>query len=609
MTHYQRISGPNENFSKWNVACDFNNRNQDKTDIARSCKYINSITKKLERVTYAFEVLKLLPAEPLIKVISKRYLYDHYGNHVNLSLKQRENVRLALINSKIVNWYPMKLVTPNKTINSTPFFLNELGKYYYYNVFGFSPESVSLKFYRDKVVKNRLFSVEQLNILSKHYDNLGYDTKTGLYPFDLIVDDLHGFLLIDQHENTIGIEKRISEAIHQSRTRGILLYFPAMTPEMQRRISAVVAGILYNENRDKKYRPFSYVTYIESAICSGKNTFDWSYYITAPKNYQRAHIPETLSFPKTDIRENDFVSSSMRVLRNNKSYQQKVKQNFNIQYISGLNGKEIVPNIKVSVGIGQILSLWEELANNSEVILTGLCSNQILDSIGSYPRLLIVDGARNGADHLNTLDKFRKNGAQVLELHRNHAKAVLTDDKFLIHSMTTSKYAGNNIDSFAVIDFGEHKDRKLIKEKIYKLLYYFAMEQNENFKTELEDLRKIFQYKIELYPHFNCKVKDWDYFKRLSYLSRVSNSKLIIFSSHLSMKKLAKNCKFLVVQGTSRSDNHDCYMTAIKHGYAVIKRRLWHPRLIFNNEFVSTGSWDFSPIREQKELQMIIHTS
>lgn len=70
---------------------------------------------------------------------------------------------------------------------------------------------------------------------------------------------------------------------------------------------------------------------------------------------------------------------------------------------------------------------------------------------------------------------------------------------------------------------------------------------------------------------------------------------LRICTSHLDIKKLAHLSERIRIQGTSRFANHKYYQLA---HCPVIKERMWHPRLVYSDRFVGTGSWDFAQIKD-----------
>ncbi|MGM0771641.1 MAG: hypothetical protein ACQESU_08565 [Halobacteriota archaeon] len=79
---------------------------------------------------------------------------------------------------------------------------------------------------------------------------------------------------------------------------------------------------------------------------------------------------------------------------------------------------------------------------------------------------------------------------------------------------------------------------------------------------------------------------------------------MTVYTSHQDMRKIALCCKELRIQGTSRLSNH---LSNMDVKGSVLKERLWHPRVAFNEHIVALGSWDFSEILDQKELQVIIY--
>jgi hypothetical protein len=98
------------------------------------------------------------------------------------------------------------------------------------------------------------------------------------------------------------------------------------------------------------------------------------------------------------------------------------------------------------------------------------------------------------------------------------------------------------------------------------------------------------------------KTINWVYYKEIVKFG--TKEPLIVYTSHMDMRKIAKCCKELRIQATSRYVNHLCNSTVKGR---VIKERMWHPRIAFNSHIVGVGSWDFAAIVDQKELQVLIY--
>ena len=284
-----------------------NELNQINKSEASARKYVASIANKLSKVPYAEDVLRIIPGEPVIPIASKKVYVDR--EHVPISLAQREKIRLALINNRILNWKWMVYQNHKGELkNATPYFLNTLGKFYYNVRFKKSPDSIAKSFYQDHAVQNRAFSILHLTLLEKFYRENGHDVKTGKYPFDLVVDGKHGFVLTEFHENSIGIEMRLSEAMLQCQNQDMLLYLPAMNPEHRRRISSIMAGLFF----EGYIGLYTYVTYLEPEICSNRTVSDWSYMRTQTDHNTISPLPkEVLPFPKVDIEDKDIVHNEM----------------------------------------------------------------------------------------------------------------------------------------------------------------------------------------------------------------------------------------------------------------------------------------------------------
>lgn len=258
----------------------------------------------------------------------------------------------------------------------------------------------------------------------------------------------------------------------------------------------------------------------------------------------------------------------------------------------------------------------------ADVIITAMCRKQIRDGIKlsnlpdsqRYPKLLIVNDIPDSETHEKVIKIFESHGTQVMRLHRNHGKAILNRYKLLIHSMTTTKYMGNNRESYCLIDFSEHAQKEFIRQALIQMFHAYGEADATNFIRIWKSIGHLFGGKIAIFAHFgkhdydrseswkkSGKTIKWIFYKEISKFCRKSSLK--IYTSHLSMRKLAMCCSELRIQGTSRFSNHLNYLKV----KAVFKERLWHPRIAFNDHIVGLGSWDFSNILDQKELQVIIY--
>jgi hypothetical protein len=613
-----------------------------KSNVARH-KYVAFVAKQLTKVPYAESLLHILPGEPAIPIAGTKM----YANreHIVLSTLQREKIRLALINSRIVNWKWMVYQNHEGELkNATPYFLNALGKFYYNNRFKKSPDSVSKSFYQNKAVQNRAFSILHITLLENFYRTAGHDVELGQYPFDLIVDKKHAFVCTEFHENSIGIEMRLSEAMFQCERDGMLLYLPAMGPEHRRRISSIMAGLYFEGNIGL----YTYVTYLESQICSNIIASSWSYMRTKTNHDTISPIPDNiLPFPKVSISSKDIVQNEMlktdddeddkryfqddwddgittRKKKRKKDYGQFGSEfKYSTKYINGLNDYQIATGVNIIVAVGQMGDLWREMSVGADVIITGICRNHIRDGIKlstlpdprKYPKLLIVNDVRESDVHERVIEVFESHGTQVKRLHKNHGKAILNQYKLLVHSMTTTNYMGNNRESYCLIDFSEHVQRDFIRQALINMFHAYGNADATNFITIWRSIGHLFGGKIGIFGHFSKhdynhsqarkksgKSINWVFYKELVKFGE--KYPLKVYTSHMDMRKVALCCKELKIQGTSRFRNHLCNM-AVKG--PVVKERLWHPRIAFNDHIVALGSWDFSEILDQKELQVIIY--
>ncbi|MCD4821075.1 MAG: hypothetical protein K8R11_03165 [Methanococcoides sp.] len=606
-------------------------------------KYVASIANQLNKVPYAKDVLRVIPGEPVIPIASKKVYVDR--ERVPISLAQREKIRLALINSRILNWKWMDYQNHKGELkNATPYFLNALGKFYYNVQFKKSPDSVAKSFYQNHAVQNRTFSILHLTLLENFYRENGHDAKIGKYPFDLVVDGKHGFVFTEFHENSIGIEMRLSEAMFECQNQDMLLYLPAMNSEHRRRISSIMAGLFF----EGYIGLYTYVTYLEPEICSNRNVSDWSYMRTKTDYNTISPLPEdVLRFPKVDIEDKDIVHNEMMKTvddEDDKLYfgdrwddgittcKKKKKKDYGqfgrefkypTKYINGLKDHQITHGVKVTVGIGQIGNLWRELSVGADVIVTGMCRNHMRDGIKlsklpdsqKYPKLLIVNDVRDSNTHEKMLEIFESHGTQVKRLYKNHGKCILNQYQLLVHSMTTTNYMGNNRESFCLIDFSEHTQREFIRQALINMFHAYGNADATNFIKMWKSIGHLFGGKIGIFGHFSKhdynrsqsrrksgRTIKWVFYKELVKFGE--KHPLKVYTSHQDMRKIARCCNELRIQGTSRFSNH---LSNMDVKGPVIKERLWHPRIAFNDHIVALGSWDFSQILDQKELQVIIY--
>jgi len=510
---------------------------------------------------------------------------------------------------------------------STPYFLNALGKFYYQRYFNASPDTMAKGFYRERIVSNRDFSVRHLFHLRNYYENNGHEVVVGQYPFDLIVDGKHGFILTEMHENSIGIEMRLSEALLQSIDKGIHLYLPAMTVEHRGRICGIMGGLLFSY----KLPAYSYATYLEAEICSDKKINNWSYFITKQKEdgEDGEIFADPLPFPKIYIDSSKLVATQLSKISDRKGniVDNKVSFQYSLRFVNGLNEKEVIPGIKVTAGYGQIRDLWQEIANGSDILMTGKIRATLLDHLKVLPKVMIINefdteiaeedtkdeepGVPEGHDmasmkkaELEVYRTLKRKNVEIMMLPRNHAKAALNGYKFMIHSMPTTHYMGNNRESFGIVDFSEHPERDEIHEILHKMLVAFGKDNPKEFIDELNKIHKYFKHVIEIFAHFSGKkTVKWVYLRKLISLGKEKDYKIL--TSHIDFKDLTRRAEEIRIQGVSRYANHKSLMYA---KCPVIKERMWHPRMLYNKKLVALGSWDFAQITDQKELQMIIYT-
>jgi hypothetical protein len=610
-----RALGPNEQYARWGVpkTVKFDRRTKQAQEDAM--KYVKAITYQLSKRKYAADFFEFLPAEPffplLANIVGGKVNYNFTPDHYS-------KIRLHLLNNRIMNYKWMDFVKYDENIyNSTPYFLNALGKYYYQARFDASPDTMSKGFYRDKVVSNRDYSVRHLEHISKFYISKGHDVVMGKYPFDMLVDNKHGFISTEMHENSIGIEMRLSEAIYQGLKKDIQLYLPAMTSEHRGRNCSLMAGLLFEYNLPS----YSFATYIESEVCSDRKVNNWSYYITKTKDGLNGEIYENpLIFPKIDIASSKRIGTQLTNIgeSNQKNTDPKISHEFPMIYVNSLCEKELIPGIKVTVGYGQIRDIWQEMANGADVVITGKIRSPIIDNISDYPKVMIVNEFEPGEDieynpdddeeeaktktETEVYRTLKRKNVEIVMLPRNHAKAILNEYRLMIHSMPTTHYMGNNRESFGIIDFSEHPEKERIHDILYGMLIAFGKVNVGGFVKGLDSLKPYFNNKIGIYGHFSGKkTVDWVYYRKL--VSCGKDKDYNILTSHLDFKDLAKRAKCIRIQGVSRLFNHTSLMYA---KCPVIKERMWHPRMIYNDRYVGLGSWDFAQIEDQKELQLLI---
>jgi hypothetical protein len=616
----KRAKGPNEKYGRWDKEfTQGKNITFDRRKAANSKdvkKFVQSYDFALQKMMYARDFLEFLPAEPhfneLAKIVGTK-------RHRNFEPMEYGKIRLFLLNQRLVNYTWFEFIKyEGKTLNGTVYYLNPLGKFYYQKTFQKSPDTMAKGFYRDKVISNRDCSVRHIDHLEAYYRSLGYNIVCGCYPFDLIVNGKHCFILTEMHENSIGIEMRLSKAIFQSMRDGFNLYLPAMTPEHRRRICSIVGGLLY----DIGVPAFSFVSYLESEICCDRNVNNWSYFVTRQKEGPSGRIfSDPLPFPKIDVDSSEIVATQLTGLSESEkeSIAKRVVYKHPMQFVNGLDGKELIPGVRVIAGFGQIRKIWQGIANGADILLTAKIRSTILDNLPDLPKTMIINKfdleehdwdntsyIAPSAENVKTTDEqvyrtLKRRNVEIIMLPRNHAKAVLKGYKILIHSMPTTNFMGNNIESFALIDFSQHPQKDTIHRTLYNMLIAFGHEDEGKFIQNKRLLKEMFQDRISFFGHFSEeKTVDWVYYKQLINYSYKKDAQIL--TSHIDFIHLARRAKTIFIQGVSRYANHVSLMEA---KCPVIKKRMWHPRMMYNDDFVSLGSWDFAQITNQKELQVI----
>lgn len=611
----KRILGPNEQYATWSTLESVTFDRRDKTFSKDALKFINTTNYRLAILKYSKDFFEFLPAEPffplLAKIVGTKKQYNFTPEHY-------AKIRLNLMNSRLLNYKWMNFVKyTGESYSSSPCFLTALGKFYYQAAFKASADTMAKGFYRECVISNRDCSVRHLFHLNRFYDNTGHEVVMGKYPFDMVVDKKHGFILTEMHENSIGMEMRLSEAIFQGLKKGIDLYLPSMTPEHRNRNCGIMGGLLYNY----KIPDYCYASYLEPEICSDTKINAWSYFITKRSNGNGGEVfREPLPFPKIHLDSSKIVATQLSKL--DKTHgdltASMVSFQYSLQFVNGLNNKEIIPGIKVTAGFGQIRELWQEMATDSDILITAKIRMTILDNLRKMPKVVVINdsSAVNDDEEMNeevegdalknereVYRALKRKNVKVIPLKRNHAKAILNKYRLMIHSMPTTYYMGNNRESFGIIDFSEHPERDEIHSILHEMLIAFGNDNPHGFIKGLKLIRGYFWDMIELHGHFSGKKTiEWPYFVKL--VSRGKKRDYTIMTSHLDFKNLARQAKMIRIQGVSRFANHNSLMNA---NCSVIKERLWHPRMLYNKDMVALGSWDFAQIEDQKELQMIIN--
>jgi hypothetical protein len=592
----ERPKGPNQRYAEWLDNVTFHRRDDVKNRDAWN--YIGSVTKKLMKNQDNFDILEFIPAEPYIPIAAQ---VASNKKNKKLNYKRYSKARLDLINARILNYVKMSFKKHDgTTYKITPHFLNPLGKYYYGNVFATSPDTMSMGFYHNNT-ESREFSVRHIELLKNHYENNGYDVESGSYPFDLIIDEKHGFVLTEMHENSIGIEMRLAEAMKECVNNDMTLYCPAISMGMMKRVSAIIAGLIYYSTHIDH---FAYVTYHEAEICSDLKSNNWSYYLTRTNDGDTAELPEVIEFPKIDVNSHNLVLSQLKNTsekRKKKNLSNWYSYMYEPVYINNLKNYEIAPHIKVTVGLDYFGMTWRRHAMKSSAILTGKCRQTMTDYIREFPKLLVAD---NKADdqHNRTIDIFKEHGTEIIYADRNHAKAVLDSENLVIHSMATTSYMGNKRESYIIINFEDHPLKKLIHDIFYNMLYYLGQGNQSSFLNEWYKIKVLFKDRVGIFSNFGGLTAKWPYYRLIKSAARKKPIK--IYTSHLDLKKLAELSDEIRIQGVSRADNHRSLMEA---QCPVYKERMWHPRLIFNDSFIALGSWDMAHIKDQKELQAIVY--
>ena len=615
----ERVYGPNERYARWNEMSGVGFDRWSGDDNKDAKRYVLAQDYHLSQHSHARDFFEFLPAEPFFPLLAE--IIRKKKNHM-FTPAQYGNIRLHLLKHRLINYAWTDFIQyDGKVYKSTPYFLTVLGKYYYNKTFSASPDTMAKGFYRDRIISNRDCSIRHIYHVSNFYKKQGHDVVIGKYPFDIIVDNKHGFLLTEMHENSIGIEMRLSEAMYRGMNEDINLYFPTMTSEHRRRICGIIGGLLF----EHQLPAFTYASYLEPEICSDVSINNWSYFVSNSVDHGRADIfQDPLPFPKISMDSHKIVGTQLTAKPGKVISRNKISFTHSLRFINGLNNKELLPGIRVTAGYGPLRTLWQELASGADILITGKIRSVLLDNLhGNFPKVIISDeldsleSKDEEDDHLieeaediitgtkNVYSALRRKNVELIPLQRNHAKAVLNGYRLLVHSMPTTHYMGNNQESFGLIDFTDHPQRNKINKSLSKMLMAFGRNDPKNFIEPMKYIRKIFMDKIGIFAHFSgTRTVDWIYYRQLAAFGR--NKDLKMLTSHVDMVDLTKKCSLIKIQGVSRLANHLSLMDA---KCPVIKERMWHPRMIYNDDFVALGSWDFAQITDQKELQLIIKTT
>ena len=243
-----RPIGPNELYANWAEYSDttfsrlygrLNDPNSAEKKLGAK-KYFYSTKNKLHTANpRIFQFLRAVPGEPHLATLSKKVpMIDIHSSisdliftstHYMMTLGEKEECRLALIRNRVINWKSMRMISSKgKKSVITPFFLAPLGKHFYREFFRHSPDSVASRYY-PQTNATRGFHISHIDYLAAHYHNAGHEVIKGAYPFDLLIDQKHGFLVFNQYENSIGMEMQMSEALFRAIRNNMRLYIPAQS--------------------------------------------------------------------------------------------------------------------------------------------------------------------------------------------------------------------------------------------------------------------------------------------------------------------------------------------------------------------------------------------
>ncbi|WP_157209604.1 hypothetical protein [Methanosalsum zhilinae] len=609
--------GPNERYAIWsheiNLAGQkkynftFNRRKlEDSIDFQ---KVLLSNSRKLSD-PYVNIMFELLPAEPIIKKFIE--IYQKKSMSI-VDYREVNKYRKKLLDTNLVNYRAMRMKKYNdQDFWYSPYFLNELGKLVYYGLYGYSPDFTAMNFYADNQPSNAVYHVKFLELIQQYFDKAGHKVITGKFPYDLIVDNKHLFIITEPHENSIGIEMRLSYAIADCTLNDRLLYIPACSESHQRRINAIIAGILFYFKKT-----FSYLTTIEYNISENSKVDGWDMIYTSSRDRKNDHLfsEDLLPFPKVLINSNWKIPTQMNLFNQIGHFQfehpklspRYIKSDFKypMKYINDLKETEILPGVKVTVGLGHMNDIWWDMANGADLIITGKMREHVYDYFSEKPQIMMLTEIFKRDDkHHDAINLLRAENIEVHEIPRNHAKVILNSNKLLIHSQTTTNYMGNNRESFALIDFMDHIENEEIHETLLDMFLSLPnVGGGKKFtQTHNHELIHFFDDKIKLFCKNNkSKTIEWPYYKNILYELKKDNG--IIYTSHMDMKNLAEYMDEIHIQATSRMQN----FKVLKHAKCpVYHHRLWHPRIVFNSNFIGVGSWDFAQIRNQQEIQALI---